>query len=85
MYRLIFAKEAQKALLRMPKKMAALIRQKLEQLAIDPYAPNPNAKKLQNRPGYRLRIGDWRVIYEIQNNELVILVLKVAPRGEVYQ
>jgi len=32
----------------------------------------PNAIKLQGRDGYRLRVGDWRVIYEIQNNKLVI-------------
>jgi mRNA interferase RelE/StbE len=67
------------------KNMAVLVRQKLEQLAVDPYAPNTNAMKLQNRSGYRLRIGDLRVIYEIQNDELVILVLKIAQRGEVYR
>jgi len=83
-HKIIFAKEAQKTLLRLPKSTAVLVRQKLEQLAVDPYAPNPNAKKLQNRSGYRLRIGEWRVIYEIQNDELIILVLKIAQRGEVY-
>ena len=85
MYKIIFAKEAQKALMRLPRDTAFLVRQKLEQLAVDPYAPNMNARKLQNRAGYRLRIGDWRVIYEVQNDELVILVLKIAPRGEVYR
>ena len=85
MYKIIFAKEAQKALLRLPKNTAVLVRQKLEQLAIDPYAPMTNAKKLQNRSGYRLRIGDWRVIYEIQNDELIVLVLKIAQRGDVYR
>jgi mRNA interferase RelE/StbE len=84
-YKIIFAKEAQKALLRLPKNTAVLVRQKLEQLAVDPYAPSMNAMKLQNRSGYRLRIGDWRVIYEIQNDELIILVLKIAQRGEVYR
>ena len=84
-YKLIFTKEAQKELLRLPKKMAVLVRQKLEQLTIDPYASNTNVKKLQNRWGYRLRIGDWRVIYEIQNDELTILVLKIAQHGEVYR
>jgi mRNA interferase RelE/StbE len=84
-YNLRFAKEAQKTLLRLPKNTSALIRQKLEQLALDPYASNPNALKLQDRPGYRLRIGDWRVIYEIDNDELVILVLAIAQRGEVYR
>jgi mRNA interferase RelE/StbE len=84
-YKIIFAKGAQKALLRLPKNMAVLVRQKLEQLAVDPYAPNTNAMKLQYRSGYRLRIGDWRVMYEIQNDELVVLVLKIAQRGEVYR
>jgi mRNA interferase RelE/StbE len=84
-YKLVFAREAQKVLLRLPKSTAVLVRQKLEQLAIDSYAPNTNAMKLQNRSGYRLRIGDWRVIYEIQNDELVILVLKISLRGEVYR
>ncbi|MGB7511224.1 MAG: type II toxin-antitoxin system RelE/ParE family toxin [Pelodictyon phaeoclathratiforme] len=85
MYKIIFTKEAQKALLRLPGNTAVLVRQKLEQLAADPYAPIVNAKKLQNRSGYRLRIGDWRVIYEIQNDKLVVLVLKIAQRGEVYR
>ena len=84
-YKITFTKEAQKALLRLPRNTAILVRKKLEQLATDPYAPMTNAKKLQNRSGYRLRIGDWRVIYEIKNDELVVLVLKIAQRGEVYR
>jgi len=52
-------------------------------LAKDPYAPNPNVRKLKDRPGYRFRVGDWRIIYEIRKDELIILVLKIAPRGEV--
>lgn len=85
MYKIVFAKGAHRAFLRLPKNTAVLVRQKLEQLAVDPYAPNINVMKLQNRSGYRLRIGNWRVIYEIQNDELVILVLKIAQRGEVYR
>ena len=69
----------------MPRNTARLIREKLELLASDPKANHPNIKKLHNRAGYRLRVGDWRVIYEIQNDRLVILVLKIAPRGEVYR
>lgn len=84
-YKLIFAKEAQKALLRLPRNTAVLIRQKLDQLAVNPYAPHTNTRKLQNRSGYRLRVGDWRVIYEVQNEVLVILVLKIAPRGGIYR
>lgn len=69
----------------MPRDVADLIRGKLAQVASDPFGLHANATKLQGRPGYRLRVGDWRVIYEIQKDELVIMILKVAPRGEVYR
>ena len=69
----------------MPRNTAKLIREKLEMIAADPYADHPNAKKLQGREGYRLRVGDWRVIYRIQREQLMIMVLKVASHGEVYK
>jgi mRNA interferase RelE/StbE len=69
----------------MSRNTARLIREKLDQLAQDPYARNPNLTRLQGRPGYRLRVGDWRIIYEIENDRLVILVLKIAPRGGAYR
>ena len=80
-----YSKEAAKSLQRMPRNTAQLIREKLESIAVDPYADHPNAKKLQGREGYRLRVGDWRVIYKIQNEQLMIIVLKVASRGEIYK
>ena len=85
MYKLVFTRQAAKALQRIPRETVGLIREKLEEIANSPYAQYQNATKLQGRPGYRLRVGDWRVIYEIRNNELVIMVLKIAPRGEVYR
>lgn len=85
MYRISFTTQAAKALLKMPQNAARLIRERLDQVAVDPFAPIPNAKKLQGRPGYTLRIGDWRVIYEINQSEVVIIVMKIAQRGEVYK
>jgi mRNA interferase RelE/StbE len=85
MYRIVFTKQADRVLRKMSRNTARLIREKLDQLAQEPYARNPNLTKLQGRSGYRLRIGDWRVIYELEDDRLVILVLKIAPRGEVYR
>ena len=85
MYKISYAKEAEKSLLRMPRNTAKLIREKLEVIAANPYADHPNAKKLQGREGYRLRVGDWRVIYKMQNEQLMIVVMKIASRGEVYK
>ncbi|MGD0005476.1 MAG: type II toxin-antitoxin system RelE/ParE family toxin [Anaerolineaceae bacterium] len=69
----------------MPSDIAIGIRHRLDQIAIDPFAPHPGVTRLQNRDGYRLRIGEWRVIYDIQKEKVVILVLKIASRGEVYR
>ena len=85
MYEILFTRQADRALRKMPRNTTRLIREKLDQLAQDPYARNPNVTKLQGRPGYRLRVGDWRVIYELKDDRLVIMVLKVAPRGGAYR
>ena len=85
MYKITYNTQAAKALIKMPRNTAQLIREKMEQVAVDPFASILNAKKLQGRPGYRLRIGDWRVIYEINKDQVVIIVMKIAPRGEVYK
>lgn len=85
MYKIVFTKQVAKSLQRIPRETVALLREKLEQLAADPFAKHLNVTKLKNRPGYRLRVGDWRVLYEIQKEQLVIIVLKIAPRGEVYR
>jgi mRNA interferase RelE/StbE len=84
-YSIAYTKEATKSLQKMPRNMAQMIREKLETIAADPYADHPNAKKLQGREGYRLRVGDWRVVYKIQNEQLIIVVLKIASRGEIYK
>ena len=84
-YSIVFAKRANKALRKMPKAIAKRIRNKLDQIATDPYAKHNNVTRLQNRPSYRLRVGEWRVIYEIRGDELVILVLRIGPRGSIYR
>jgi mRNA interferase RelE/StbE len=42
-------------------------------------------KKLTEHPGFRLRVGDWRVVYLLQNDRLVVQIIRIAPRGEVYK
>lgn len=66
-----------------PLNLSAKIRGKIEQLALDPFVSNNNVRKLEGRDGYRLRVGDWRVIYEIHNDRITIFVVTVRPRGGV--
>ena len=84
-YKIFYTIQAAKALLKMPRNTASLIREKVAQIASDPFPSIPNAKKLQGKPGYRFRVGDWLIIYEVKKEEVVIIVLKIAPRGEVYR
>jgi mRNA interferase RelE/StbE len=45
----------------------------------------PKAKKLTGRDGYRIRVGDYRIIYEIQKNVLVVLIIDIGDRREIYR
>jgi len=84
MYAITFSKQADKMLRRMPKNLALKIAEKIKLLALDPHGMS-NVKKLTNHPGYRLRIGDWRVIYTTCDSKLIVHVIKIKPRGEVYK
>jgi len=83
-YRVVTSKSFDKALAKLPVNSQKRIVAKIREIAVNPYAPNNNLTKLQGRNGYRLRVGDWRVIYELQDDRLVMLVLEVGPRGGIY-
>lgn len=80
-----FTKSAQKALLKMPVGIVKRMREELTQIAINPAAYRGDWKPLQGSEFWRLRVGDWRAICDLQNGELVLLVVKVASRGDVYK
>ncbi len=84
MYRVVTTKSFDRALARLPLTWQKRIVAKVKEVAADPYAPNNNLTRLQGRNGYRLRVGDWRVIYELQDERLVMLVLDMGPRGDIY-
>ncbi|WP_161603226.1 type II toxin-antitoxin system RelE family toxin [Calidifontibacillus oryziterrae] len=58
----------------------------MDRLQTNPYTSS-NIKKLKGseHDEYRCRFGDFRIIYRIVSNELVILVLYIGPRGDIYK
>lgn len=85
MFELRFSKQAIKGLRRLPPKVAARVRAELGAVAQNPSAYRGDWKPLEGMPFWRLRVGAWRAICEIRNDELVLLVLKVGSRGDVYK
>ena len=67
----------------MPANAADLDRAKIQQYADDPASLANNVIKLQGRDGFRLRVGDWRVIF--QDDGTVVAILEIGPRGSIYE
>lgn len=85
MYKLVFLKQPRKKLLSLSKKVAKSIMRKMENVAKDPFKKNNNAEKLQGVDGFRLRHGDWRIIYKVEKEIITVVVVKIESRGEAYK
>ena len=84
MYTIATTRSFDKAIASLPVNWKKRIVAKIREVAADPHAPNNNLTKLRGRDAYRLRVGDWRVIYELHDDRLLMLVLEVGPRGGIY-
>jgi mRNA interferase RelE/StbE len=82
MRRIVYQTKALRALRALPMGTAARIRGKIEQYAEAPASLAPNVRKLQGRDGYRLRIGDYRVIFD--EDGAVLDILDIGHRSRIY-
>ncbi|MFQ5443482.1 MAG: type II toxin-antitoxin system RelE/ParE family toxin [Nitrospinales bacterium] len=67
------------------KRVSRSILRKMEDVAKDPFKKNNNAEKLQGVDGFRLRHGNWRIIYKVEKEIITVVVVKIETRGEVYK
>jgi mRNA interferase RelE/StbE len=81
---LIFTRIADKSLARMSKQDAAAPLAKLKDFACDPFARHGFAKALVGG-GVRVRHGDWRAVCDVDNGKLIVLVLVIGHRREIYR
>ncbi|MFM7382313.1 MAG: type II toxin-antitoxin system RelE family toxin [Microcystaceae cyanobacterium] len=85
MYEVVLHPNAQEFYLRADKALAKKIARCLEQLEQNPrFHPNIKVLKGDLAGYYRYRIGDYRVIYSIDDQVLVVAVIEIAHRKEVY-
>ena len=83
---LIIERSAFKVLIRIQPKLAAAIRDTLSRIAEQPYAHHANVTRLKGvRDSFRLRHGDWRVIYRIDRAGQQVVVEEVTTRGDAYR
>ncbi len=83
MFEIKFSKNSIKALKNLPRPISKRIYEEISQLKENPY--KKNIKKLAGQPYFRLRVGDYRVIFAISKKELIILVIKIAHRKKIYK
>ena len=82
--RVVLTKHASRALRSLSANTERRIRSKLDQLALDEAGLRNMIKALKGGSGaLRLRIGDWRVIYSVEGDDLI--VLRIAHRREAYR
>jgi mRNA interferase RelE/StbE len=83
-WQVIIHRKAEKILKRLDGDTLERIRSAIRNLASDPRPVG--VKKLTGYENfYRIRVGDWRLIYAIEENRLIILLLEISPRGGAYR
>jgi mRNA interferase RelE/StbE len=83
---LIFEKKALQGLGRMQPGPRRAVAERLHAIAENPMARHANVKPMAGRKGaYRLRHGDWRIIYDLDHTAQKMYVLTVDTRGKIYR
>jgi mRNA interferase RelE/StbE len=85
-YKVEFVRSAEKEFLQLPKKIRDRFEEALKLLAISPFSELLKIKKLKGTEDvFRIRIGEYRMIYQVKQETLVVLVIKVGHRREIYR
>lgn len=81
-YRIRITSRAAKELHKLPDRIRTRLEAAIEALADDPRPPR--CTKLKGDAGWRIRVGDYRILYDIQDNVLIVTVLRAGHRRDVY-
>ena len=85
MFKIAYSSTAIKSRRRLPADLRKRLSAKIEAVARDPHGPQPQVRPLKGLDAYRLRVGDWRVIYELDENTENLVVLDIRKREEAYR
>jgi len=82
MYNILFYDKAKKQLKKLPLKIQKRILNSLERIKLRPFH---FVKRKQGTPYYILRVGEYRIILDIKQDKLLILVIELGPRKKIYK
>ena len=83
-WQVILLREPKKVLTRVPADLRQRLLAELHGLEVDPRPAG--CKKLKGQDDmYRVRVGDWRIIYVLRADQVIVLVTEIAPRGGAYR
>ena len=85
-YKLLFLREAAEEFKKLDKAVQRIVKEKLEILAQNPELLKNNIKPLKGKYKglYRLRVGNYRVIYRLDKEEITILFIRIGHRRDIY-
>ena len=83
-WEILLHRRVERVLRRLPKDYLARIDRTIQALATEP-RPSGCRKLTGHDNLYRVRVGDWRISYAVEDDRLIVLVLEVAPRGGAYR
>ncbi len=83
-YQIEVSSMASRQLRKFSRAVQEIIGRSIDSLAIDP-RPDGCVKLTGMRDTYRIREGDYRIIYQVRDQKLLVLILEVANRREVYR
>ena len=83
MYAVFIERYALKQIAKLDKKIIPIVKEAIAELAFN---PRPHGcKKLKGEEAYRIRVGDYRVIYEIEDDKIIVIVVSVGHRKDIYK
>jgi mRNA interferase RelE/StbE len=82
-YKVRLTRQARKDLTALPQHVYRWVVETIDQLSIEPRPPS--SKKLKGGDGYSIRRGDYRIVYDIEDELLLVVVIRAAHRKDVYR
>ena len=84
-FKVLIRRQARKKLQSLDRKERLRLVEKINELGRNPDDPALDTKRLSGVPMHRLRVGDWRIIYDRQDAVRIIAIEKIKPRGDAYK